>query len=78
MTQEARPQLGAGAQPSYWGDLRRLRVPVRLITGANDEKFSALARRMRDLLPHASLIPIPDCGHAPHLERPQAFVEALR
>ena len=70
--------LGAGAQPSYWADLPRLRVPVRLITGANDEKFSALARRMRDLLSHASLIPIPDCGHAPHLERPQAFVEALR
>ena len=70
--------LGAGAQPSYWADLPRLRVPVRLITGANDEKFSALARRMRDLLPHALLIPIPDCGHAPHLERPQAFVEALR
>ena len=70
--------LGAGAQPSYWADLPRLRVPVRLITGANDEKFSALARRMRDLLPQASLIPIPDCGHAPHLERPQAFVEALR
>jgi 2-succinyl-6-hydroxy-2,4-cyclohexadiene-1-carboxylate synthase len=70
--------LGAGAQPSYWADLPRLHVSVRLITGANDEKFSALARRMRDLLPHASLILIPDCGHAPHLERPQAFVEALR
>jgi 2-succinyl-6-hydroxy-2,4-cyclohexadiene-1-carboxylate synthase len=70
--------LGTGAQPSYWADLQRLRVPVRLIIGANDGKFSALARRMRDLLPDAALISIPDCGHAPHLERPQAFVEALR
>jgi 2-succinyl-6-hydroxy-2,4-cyclohexadiene-1-carboxylate synthase len=70
--------LGAGAQPSYWADLPRLRMPVRLITGAQDEKFSALARRMRELLPRASLIAIPDCGHAPHLERPQAFMEALR
>ena len=70
--------LGAGAQPSYWADLPRLHVSVRLITGANDEKFSALAQRMRDLLPRAALVSIPDCGHAPHLERPQAFVEALR
>jgi 2-succinyl-6-hydroxy-2,4-cyclohexadiene-1-carboxylate synthase len=70
--------LGAGAQPSYWEDLPRLRIPVRLITGANDGKFSAIAARMRDLLPRASLISIPDCGHAPHLERPQTFVEALR
>jgi 2-succinyl-6-hydroxy-2,4-cyclohexadiene-1-carboxylate synthase len=69
--------LGAGAQPSYWADLPRLRVPVRLIAGANDEKFAALARRMRELLPGACLVLIPDCGHAPHLERPQAFVEAI-
>ena len=55
-----------------------MRVTVRLITGARDEKFSALAARMLELLPRAQLISIPDCGHAPHLERPQAFVEALR
>jgi 2-succinyl-6-hydroxy-2,4-cyclohexadiene-1-carboxylate synthase len=70
--------LGVGAQPSYWGELEELRIPVRLITGARDEKFTALASRMLDLLPHAELITIPDCGHAPHVERPQAFVEALR
>ena len=70
--------LGTGVQPSYWADLPGLDLPVRLITGANDEKFSALARRMSELLPRATLFAIPDCGHAPHLERPQAFVEALR
>ena len=43
-----------------------------------DEKFCALARRMLDMFPRAELISIPDCGHAPHVERPQAFVEALR
>jgi pimeloyl-ACP methyl ester carboxylesterase len=51
---------------------------VRLIAGARDEKFSGIARRMSELLPRAELVAIPDCGHAPHLERPQAFVEALR
>ena len=71
-------QLGTGAQPSLWEKLRELRVPVRLIAGARDEKFSAIARRMHALLRDAELIVIPDCGHAPHLERPQAFVEALR
>jgi len=70
--------LGAGAQPSYWDRLGELDLPVRLIAGARDEKFSAIARRMAELLPQADLTIIPDCGHAPHLERPQAFVEALR
>lgn len=70
--------LGAGAQPSYWDELHELRAPVRLIAGARDEKFAALAREMQELLPRAELTLIPDCGHAPHLERPQAFMEALR
>ena len=70
--------LGSGAQPSLWGGLRDLRVPVRLIAGAEDEKFSGIAQRMRALLPDAELTLIPECGHAPHLERPKAFVEGLR
>jgi 2-succinyl-6-hydroxy-2,4-cyclohexadiene-1-carboxylate synthase len=69
--------LGTGAQPSYWAELQKLRVPVRLIAGAGDAKFAALARRMGELLPEAELVLIPDCGHAPHLERPQAFLEAI-
>jgi 2-succinyl-6-hydroxy-2,4-cyclohexadiene-1-carboxylate synthase len=70
--------LGTGAQPSYWPDLRGLRTQVLLIAGALDEKFAALARQMHGLLPASRLAIIPDCGHAPHLERPQAFVEAIR
>jgi 2-succinyl-6-hydroxy-2,4-cyclohexadiene-1-carboxylate synthase len=69
--------LGTGAQPSYWEDLRELQVPVLLVAGAQDEKFAAIARRMRELLPRAALKLVPDCGHAPHLERPAAFAEAL-
>lgn len=70
--------LGTGAQPSYWDELSRVEVPVRLIAGARDEKFTALARRMSEVLPRAELVVIPDAGHAPHLERPHAFAEALR
>jgi pimeloyl-ACP methyl ester carboxylesterase len=40
-------------------------------------KFAALAHRMRELLPRAELLVVPDCGHAPHLERPHAFAEIL-
>jgi 2-succinyl-6-hydroxy-2,4-cyclohexadiene-1-carboxylate synthase len=69
--------LGTGAQPSYWEELGRLEVPVLLVAGAQDEKFAAIAQRMRELLPRATLRLVPDCGHAPHLERPAAFAEAL-
>jgi 2-succinyl-6-hydroxy-2,4-cyclohexadiene-1-carboxylate synthase len=70
--------LGTGAQPSLWGGLRGVQIPVVLIAGEQDEKFVAIARRMRDLLPDARLGIVAGCGHAPHLERPQAFLEAIR
>jgi 2-succinyl-6-hydroxy-2,4-cyclohexadiene-1-carboxylate synthase len=69
--------LGPAAQPSYWAELPRLRVPVTLIAGARDEKFAALARRMHALLPRAELRLIEGAGHAPHLENPPAFLGAL-
>jgi 2-succinyl-6-hydroxy-2,4-cyclohexadiene-1-carboxylate synthase len=71
-------QLGTGVQPSYWGELANLDVPVLLLAGANDARFLALSRRMHRLLPQCELRELSNCGHAPHLERPEAFLEALR
>jgi 2-succinyl-6-hydroxy-2,4-cyclohexadiene-1-carboxylate synthase len=70
--------LGPGAQPSYWSDLPRLQMPVRIIAGARDEKFAAIGQRLRERIPHAELRLVDGCGHAPHLESPQAFTEALQ
>lgn len=70
--------MGTGAQPSLWRELPALQVPVVLLAGARDAKFSALARRLQERLPRAELRLVPDCGHAPHLEHPHAFKEALQ
>jgi 2-succinyl-6-hydroxy-2,4-cyclohexadiene-1-carboxylate synthase len=70
--------LGAGAQPSYWGILSSLDLPVLLLAGKDDAKFLELARRMHSLFPRSELRELSKCGHAPHLERPDAFLEALR
>ena len=69
--------LGAGAQPSYWSELAGLQAPVRILAGARDAKFAGIALALQRRLPHSDLR-ILDCGHAPHLEQPQAFLEALR
>lgn len=70
--------LGAGAMPQLWDALPSLRVPVVLLAGEDDAKFAALARRMHERLPNATLRILPGCGHAPHLERPREFVAALQ
>ena len=69
--------LGPGAQPSYWGRLRELRLPVLLLAGDRDAKFTGLATRMHLSLPRSELRLL-DCGHVVHLEQPEAFRGALR
>ena len=44
--------LGAGAMEPMWNDLAQLTMPVLLVTGTRDEKYTAIARRMLEA--HAS------------------------
>lgn len=65
--------MGTGVQPSLWGKLPELRLPVLLLAGALDTKFTGIARKMQTLLPHAELQVVPDVGHTIHLENPTYF-----
>lgn len=69
--------LGLAAQPSYWEQLPRLRVPVLLLTGARDRKFGELARRALRELPLGWHRAFQGCHHAPHLEVPEVYAEEL-
>lgn len=58
--------------------LRSIRQPVLLVWGAADEVFPiALAQTAMDRLPNAEMVLIPNAGHAPQLERPEAFVSSI-
>jgi 2-succinyl-6-hydroxy-2,4-cyclohexadiene-1-carboxylate synthase len=68
--------MGAGAQPSLWGQLGELRAPTLLLAGSLDVKFTAIAGEMAHAFPDATMVPIEGAGHAAHLERPQLFAAA--
>lgn len=70
--------LGTGAQPSYWEALPDIRVPTLLLAGEEDEKFTAIARRMSQEMPGSELRVIPRAGHSIHLENPFAMLAAVR
>ena len=69
--------LGTGSQPSFWGDLRSLTAEALLLTGAWDEKFERVARRMAQRLPNCDHHTVPRTGHAVHLENPEAWLAAV-
>ncbi len=57
--------------------LRKIDVPVALIWGRNDPVMRFRIAEKASARFGWSLYPIDDCGHVPHVERPDAFIEAL-
>jgi len=70
--------LGTGSLPSLWDRLPEIRTRTLLLVGALDQKFVDVARSMAALMPHARLVMVPDAGHAVHLERPDAWLDAVK
>jgi len=69
--------LGTGALPPLWDRLGELTMPVTVIAGERDAKFSALARSMASSLPASTLRIIPDAGHAAHLQAPRRIAALI-
>lgn len=59
-------------------ELREITIPTCLIWGEDDTVTPpAVAEEFKSLLPNSELFWIEKCGHAPMMERPEAFNEIL-
>lgn len=59
-------------------EIRRIRAPLLAIQGVDDE-YATLAQ-IRDIqaaVPRAELLELPDCGHSPFKDQPDAVDEAI-
>lgn len=65
---------GTGSQPWLGEHLHKVVAPVLLVAGSLDEKYVAIARQMRGLLPAARLAVVEGAGHNVHLEKPDDFL----
>ena len=69
--------FGTGVMP-YLGDkLCNLNLPVLLLSGQLDSKFTRINAEMSKLFPKANHIVIINSGHNIHLEEPERFVKAV-
>jgi pimeloyl-ACP methyl ester carboxylesterase len=58
--------------------LHKITVPVLVITGDNDRIVPTQESvRLAEELPNAELVVIPHCGHVPHEECPELFLDAV-
>src|SRR6266545_3991333 len=59
--------------------LHRVRVPTQIIWGDSDRVLPAgYAADFKKLIPHARVDIVRQCGHTPHVEKPQEFVRLVR
>lgn len=70
--------LGLATMPDFGAELSRLTMPLRLVVGALDAKFCALAESMLPQLARGRLHVVADTGHNVVLERPEWLASLLR
>jgi len=68
---------GQGAQPSLWTRLAELAMPVLVMSGGRDEKYSAIADKMVSMIPDVERVTVVDAGHNPLLDAPIEAHEAI-
>lgn len=68
---------GLAEMPDFRPHLAGVRVPVVLVTGALDPKFSALAAELSRVIPRARHTVVSGAGHALLLERPDLVATEL-
>lgn len=64
--------MGAGAQPSLWPRLRELQMPICLIVGKEDSKYTGIADTMMKA-GLSAVVRVLLGGHTVHLEDPDRF-----
>ena len=68
---------GTGRMGSLWGALGALTMPVLVLTGERDEKFTAIGARLAAALPDAEHVVVPGAGHQVPLEAPESVAAEL-
>jgi 2-succinyl-6-hydroxy-2,4-cyclohexadiene-1-carboxylate synthase len=69
--------MGSGAQPYLGARLGEVRAGTLVVAGAEDEKFSAIARTLAAGISDAAIRILPNVGHTPHLENPKGWVDVV-
>ncbi|KRM96882.1 alpha beta fold family hydrolase [Liquorilactobacillus aquaticus DSM 21051] len=69
--------MGTGTMPNYWSQLHRLKLPIILLAGELDSKYTKISAQFAEVVPHGMRYIIPAAGHNVHLEQPVTAAEVV-
>jgi len=64
-------------QPDDLPAMATLPMPLLVLVGEQDKPLVAASHLMADAIPGAELVIIPDAGHSPQFENPEAWISAV-
>ncbi|MEG3970890.1 2-succinyl-6-hydroxy-2,4-cyclohexadiene-1-carboxylate synthase [Microcoleus sp. T2B6] len=70
--------MGTGNQPSLWEKLAQNQIPILLLAGEYDDKFTSINTEIASLCPAALLEIVPKAGHNIHFENIDKFGSVVR
>lgn len=70
--------MSTGNQPSLWEKLPQNQVPLLLLVGEQDIKFTKINQEIHQICSHSSLEIIPKVGHNIHWENPQIYLDHVK
>ena len=75
---EALRQFSLGRMPDYGPGAGRLPLPIRLLAGEFDQKFTMLGMLLAQVCQQGVFISVPNSGHNVLLERPDVVVNTIQ
>jgi 2-succinyl-6-hydroxy-2,4-cyclohexadiene-1-carboxylate synthase len=70
--------FGTGSMPCFKDQLHKLKMPVQLIAGEKDQKFTNILGAMKKRIDSSSFKVFENANHRVHLDQPEAFVTTLK
>ena len=68
---------GTGEMPYLGSELSKMKIPVLLISGGLDDKFTKINQSLKKMIRSSKHKIISTAGHNTHLEEPKKFIEAV-
>lgn len=70
--------MSQGIIKPVWEELENLDIPVLLLSGSEDEKYTKIHKKMNKLLPNAQNISIKGVSHNIHLSKPDVLAQYVK
>jgi 2-succinyl-6-hydroxy-2,4-cyclohexadiene-1-carboxylate synthase len=70
-------QLSVARQPELWSHLKDIKIPLCLLTGKKDVKFTSIASKMTKTNPSIIHNIVKGAAHTVHFEAPEEVINAI-